>query len=274
MKKLYALILCLSLIGCTLTGLSACNEKIHIYVTYDDADQYGVHDNFVENVGSNFYINWLYGDVYILCSNRENYLIYENVVRGKTTEENTMHYYIKDSNDVYIQYTANDYTYTGEVYKDLYLEIPIRYYSSFHIKSVEGNFFAENLMAIDFELTLEEGDCELEWTQIDHIDISCLKGICYMDVNAKLSSCTAATTSRNLTLMSETTPEQLNLSTTSGKIEVKLPRESDFRLILKTTSGNFDTNFEFNQFKDYYLHGNGKAKLNLTTNSGDISLKY
>ena len=274
MKKLYAMILCLTLLGCTMTGLGACNNKIHVYVTYEDADKYTATSRVVENVGSNFYINWLYGDVYIFCSNRDDFLIYENVVRGKYTQDNTMHYYVKDSNDIYIQYTANNYSYNGEVYKDLYLEIPYRYYSSFHIKSTEGNFFAEKLMAIDFELTLEEGDCEIEWGQIDHIDVACPKGQCYLDINAKLSRCNASTTSRDLTLLSETVPEQVNLSTTSGKIQLQLPFDAEFRLILKTTSGNFDTNYAFTNFKDYYICGSGTAKMNLTTNSGDVSVRY
>lgn len=65
----------------------------------------------------------------------------------------------------------------------------------------------------------------------------------------------------------------LNSNTTSGKIKLAISKDiSGFTADYSTTSGNFTSNFSGVTEKNSFKNGDGKAKMNLQTVSGDINI--
>lgn len=71
----------------------------------------------------------------------------------------------------------------------------------------------------------------------------------------------------------DTTPDRLEVDTASGDVELTLPKDADFRLELDTASGKFRSEIPLAMQDDEYLAGSGKGEFEISTASGDITIK-
>ena len=82
------------------------------------------------------------------------------------------------------------------------------------------------------------------------------------------------TTSGKVTLELLSCPEELDVDTASGDVELTLPEDSGFRLELDQASGDLEKcDFPLSRDKGLYIAGDGRADFSVETASGDLSIR-
>ena len=81
------------------------------------------------------------------------------------------------------------------------------------------------------------------------------------------------TASGKVLLSCGNTPAALDVETASGNVELTLPGDADFRMEVDTASGKFRSEIPLAMQDDEYLAGSGRGEIEISTASGDITLK-
>ena len=82
------------------------------------------------------------------------------------------------------------------------------------------------------------------------------------------------TTSGEVTLELLSCPEELDVDTASGDVELTLPEDSGFRLEFDHASGDLEKcDFPLSRDKGLYIAGDGRADFSVETASGDLSIR-
>lgn len=82
----------------------------------------------------------------------------------------------------------------------------------------------------------------------------------------------AETVSGAVSLFSQSAPKELVIDTTSGNVELYLPKDSSFTLKLNTTSGDFSTDLPSVKNGERYTFGEGSGGYKIATVSGDVNI--
>ena len=86
---------------------------------------------------------------------------------------------------------------------------------------------------------------------------------------------TGSSTSGDYDLVLQSCPAKLDLGTTSGDVEIELPRGTGFTLQYDTVSGELESDFAMKRSGDTsFICGNGGGSIHAETTSGDLSLEY
>ena len=94
-----------------------------------------------------------------------------------------------------------------------------------------------------------------------------------IDIIAKeIDKLKADSTSGKINLDIEKLPQDSTFHSTSGKVLLKVPEESDFTATVSTTSGDFDSDLTLKKNGNTYVCGNGDAKIRIDTTSGDVCI--
>lgn len=124
-------------------------------------------------------------------------------------------------------------------------------------KSTSGNFTLDIFKGESFSIESTSGDTSLKNVYAEYFDIFSTSG----NVELKLSQMIEATS---------------RINTTSGEIELCVPKDSDFEITVDTSSGNFEdriTGRHPNIRDSYYkMYNNGGPAFELISTSGDITL--
>lgn len=132
---------------------------------------------------------------------------------------------------------------------DLELHCPVE---ELHVHTTSGDLSAELRQNRRTEFRSTSGDATLHG-QSGELELHTISG----DLDLQLSACPAAVT----------------VGSTSGDCLLSLPEGSGFTLHYHTVSGDFRTDFPAAWQDDALVSGDGRAKLHLTTTSGDIRLR-
>ena len=114
-----------------------------------------------------------------------------------------------------------------------------------------GNLVLDNCNITELDIDTASGDVEFVGT-LEHLDFDA--------ASAKFCG-------EFLTV-----PRTLDMDSMSGDLELVLPPDSGFELILDTMSGSFDTDFTFGKHDNLYICGDGNCKINVSALSGDVSI--
>ncbi len=79
----------------------------------------------------------------------------------------------------------------------------------------------------------------------------------------------ADTTSGDVDISSDVCPDTADISTTSGAVRLALPEGSGFTLRMDTASGDLSSDFSLRIEGKQYVAGNGQARMEIDTTSGD-----
>ncbi len=95
-----------------------------------------------------------------------------------------------------------------------------------------------------------------------------------MAISARsLDTAELSSASGNIRLACESTPANVEIDTASGSVELTLPKNADFRMEVDTASGKFRSEIPLAMQDDEYLAGSGRGEIEISTASGDITLK-
>ncbi len=82
----------------------------------------------------------------------------------------------------------------------------------------------------------------------------------------------AETVSGTVSLFSQSAPKELDIDTTSGDVELNLPKDSSLTLKFSTTSGNLSTDLPGIKNGESYTFGEGGGMYKIATVSGDVNI--
>ena len=67
-------------------------------------------------------------------------------------------------------------------------------------------------------------------------------------------------------------PSKCKANSVSGKVTLKFPEDAGFTLKVDTVSGTFDYDFALKKSGNYYVCGDGDAKIDINTASGNVKV--
>lgn len=105
------------------------------------------------------------------------------------------------------------------------------------------------------QLTLRStsGDSELRMQQGDAVTVNCTSG--------------------SSALHLDTLPASVKISKTSGDVALYVPEDADFKAVVDTTSGKFNSDLALKKDGKTYVAGSGSSLIDIDVTSGDVSIK-
>lgn len=82
----------------------------------------------------------------------------------------------------------------------------------------------------------------------------------------------AGTVSGSVSLSAQSAPEWLDIDTTSGNIDLSLPKDASFTLDYDSTSGELSSDLPCRTDAGKYIYGDGKGEYVMDTVSGDVRI--
>jgi lia operon protein LiaG len=178
---------------------------------------------------------------------------------------------------------------------ELKVYIPKTYVSNLTLQSTSGNINIKDLNLKDFKCQLTSGKLKMDNLNLDNMIYNGTSGeisgnnistkattFKLISGNVKLDKfkgdLKGSSTSGKVYVSYDSFSNNINLSSISGEIAVRLPEESEFYLNAKATSGNVSCNFPIvleGKQKNNVLIGtvkNDKNKINISLISGSISI--
>jgi len=186
--------------------------------------------------------------------------------------------------------------------KQLEVLIPSRNFDHFHVSTVSGRIVAGHIQSTDFSASTISGRIELDRITAEHLSATTTSGrIELRDITAQtidaattsgrinvlgtetqslrthtisgrhellgsFGEVDARSTSGRLVIVSQITPERVVAQTTSGRIELTVPREGTVGVQYSTRSGRFTSELPIT------TQSGADAQFNLSTGSGRISI--
>lgn len=121
--------------------------------------------------------------------------------------------------------------------------------SDFHIFPF-SRFHSSNLMIEippmyfeTFQLSLTSGSCDGQNVAAEHLYVSITSGRVTLD--GRFQNITSELTSGNVSIETNTLPDNLSVEMTSGDMALTIPDNDGFQLKLDKTSGKFQSDFDF-----------------------------
>ncbi|WDV47009.1 DUF4097 family beta strand repeat-containing protein [Clostridiaceae bacterium M8S5] len=154
------------------------------------------------------------------------------------------------------------------------IEVPKSVYKNIKVNSTSGDIKINDISTNDFSIKAVSGDIEVKDCKVDDISCKNTSGDIIIDkISAKV---TASTVSGDVELNMIKMNGDIKANSISGDIEVSVPEKSDMDLYMKTTSGTLEADVSGKNSSKNTISatiGNGTNKVNLTTISGDVSIK-
>ena len=95
-----------------------------------------------------------------------------------------------------------------------------------------------------------------------------------VEFSGSFDSAEVGTTSGDVQLRTDSCPEELEIETVSGSVQLTLPESSEFRLETDTVSGELTCDFPMIYTGNgEYVASSGKNEFSIETTSGDIALR-
>ncbi|MBR3045667.1 MAG: DUF4097 family beta strand repeat protein [Oscillospiraceae bacterium] len=107
---------------------------------------------------------------------------------------------------------------------------------------------------------------------VKNLSVKSTSGV--QDISTQQSdSVSAASTSGDETLHLKTVPASVDVSATSGKVSLFVPKNADFKATVDMTSGSFDSDISLKKDGKQYTAGSGKNQMKIDTTSGNVAIK-
>lgn len=122
------------------------------------------------------------------------------------------------------------------------------------------------------ELDTASGKMEAVLGTVAELDAETSSGNVHISADS-VTKADVDTSSGKVTMELGGAPDELEIETASGDVNLTLPKDADFTAEIDTASGKFDCGFAVVMQGDTYICGDGSGKLNIDTASGDITIK-
>lgn len=259
--------------------------------SYPNSSKYKVGNFTLEEEINQLEINWMAGSVTVEVTE-------ENQVYAKETEvsdDDQKMRYLVENGKLTIQYQKAKFFSFGSwsKSKDLTVYIPRNMaknmnqidietvsadidISGFESKgmdfeTVSGKIDIKDLITKTLDIEGVSGDIEGNGIQTDVLNVDVVSGSAYIEGVFEKADLEAV--SGDLKLGCDSFVENVNAETVSGDITLYIPEENGFSAELDSVSGDLNTEFSVNGKGDTKIYGNGNAKFDFETVSGDVWIR-
>ncbi|MBO9129993.1 DUF4097 family beta strand repeat-containing protein [Bacillus sp. 165] len=184
---------------------------------------------------------------------------------------------------------------------DLTIHIPINYHNNVDIDlssgklELYGTSKQKPLILKELEIDMSSGNADLQYLQVNHLETDMSSGNLQLrDITAKLSEfdlssgnvtllhyiggLNADLSSGKFTAQIDKLNGPVNIEASSGNVALHLPKDADFTLDAKASSGNIRYDFPLHNVTTNKhdnirgTYGTGKHKMNIRISSGNVHL--
>ena len=124
--------------------------------------------------------------------------------------------------------------------------------------------------SVDVDTASGRIDAELE--HVDAAELESASGGMQISA-ASLDSLSLRSTSGEVDCALASVPSMCSIHAVSGEVALSLPADADFTAEVRTTSGDFESDFALRRDGGSYVCGNGDAHVRIETTSGDVSIR-
>lgn len=271
--------------GLLLTGLSLKSyldrkETITTWPPSHDADIAGSGTRGdISTVSSdirNIEIKWVIGTITVQAGDVEQTTYQETAVsdsRYRMVSE-------VSAGELEIEYCSEDISLSFfginddaiEITKDLTITVPRgTSLDSLEIEAASAEVILRDLNVRKISLDTASGRCTLENCDIGELDIDTASGDISFTGSLDILDYDAA--SAKFIGILDVTPRKIDIDTLSGDVDLTLPSDAGFTVLMDAVSGHLTADFEMTISGVRYICGDGKCSIEFDGMSGDITLR-
>lgn len=215
-------------------------------------------------------IDWAAGSVTIAPSNVGRITISETPVdRPEEALAYTLHgdtlrirYYEKKTNPSFNHRHSKDLTIL--VPRDFVL-------NALSVDTASADLSVTDMRIGEADVDGASGRCRFENCQLGSLSVDTVSGDVFVSGTATELDldCVSSAIQAQLTNV----PNEISSDTTSGSLELTLPKDAGFTLELETISGNFRSDFDTTKNGSIYRCGDGRCEIEVDSVSGDVTIR-
>ena len=292
-------VLCLLFSGCS-----------SLNFLYKDAEKYSYGNTELAEKVENLDLSWVSGSVKILYHDRNTVKLCETS-SSSLSEDPSVHWFL-DGTTLHIRFLKSGTYRSLRLAKDLTLTLPKDFAAkNVEISLASADFETETLRSEKIEISSASGDVSLTSAATGKIEISSTSGKINLiqkencpkiklntasgsiradvlqagDLSANTASgkveirgtsfgdLSVDSASGDVQISVIETLSECSIDTASGEVTLFLPEKMGFTAEIETGSGGFESDLALRQKGETYIAGDGKAKIEIDTASGDIFVK-
>lgn len=160
----------------------------------------------------------------------------------------------------------------GELSKDLTIKVPQNWEcQDLEIDVASAKVDVQNLTVWELEFNGASGECKFTDCTVDSLDVNTASGDVYFTGRLRDFDCEAA--SANIYADLSVVPEEMDLETMSGLMDITLPEDAGFTVSMESMKASFSSEFETTTQGNRYICGNGQCKISVESMSGEVILR-
>lgn len=291
---------------CALTGCSGIRSN-----TYANSERYSAGDAEFSDRIENIEVDWPSGSVRVVSHPENTFLLSETAEEGMP-EELRVHWWLEGST-LHVKFAASGARQSlfNSWRKDLTLTVPESLpLANVEIRAASAEIEADGLTADALDVSTASGsidvDCEADAIRLNsasgsvrlnqrveaaEVSIETASGRIDAELGrvdaaqfesasgrirltaASVDALSAKTASGDISCALDAVPSACKLRSTSGEVALGLPEDAGFTASIRTTSGDFESDFPLKKDGRGYTCGNGGAEIEISTTSGDVSIR-
>lgn len=258
----------------SLFSFSSCSGfGINRVMIYENADRYtAVSSGEVEANISKIEIEWICGDVSVKVGTEESISFTEQGYNpdNDSDVESFMMHYLLDGNTLRIKYCRSGASAVNPPEKSLVVAIPEGVaLAEISISSVSADVDMRGIRVSDLEIETVSGDVGITELAATEAEFESVSGNVIISGNVTRLELNTVSGNANLDV---SCPDRLSAESVSGNIALRLPPASGFVMEYGTVSGNLNCGFSAEKSGDEYTVGDGSARFEVETVSGDVTV--
>jgi len=160
----------------------------------------------------------------------------------------------------------------GEFSKDLTITVPQDWEcQDLEIDVASATVDVQNLTVWDLEFNGASGECNFTDCTVDSLDVNTASGDVYFTGRLRDFDCEAA--SANIYADLSIVPEEMDLETMSGRMDITLPEDAGFTVSMESMKASFSSEFDTTTQRNRYVCGDGQCKISVESMSGEVILR-
>lgn len=247
---------------------SKSDGKISTWPGEDGAEE--LHNSIDEVV-----VDWVSGSVRIESFDEAYVRFFERADGHKLAEDKALRYTL-DGSTLHIEYRESDsiigFSF-GDSFaaKDLVIYVP-ESVRNIRIDSVSADVDISSLvLSRGLSVGTTSGEVSVTNTEASSIHFESTSGDVYFE--GRCSDFEADSTSGIVEAVFASLPSELEVDTVSGDAQLSFPADTNFELEFETVSGRLESDFRFSVHDGDYVAGRGGAEVNVSTVSGNCTIK-
>lgn len=277
--------------------LSGCRISVHLStglssVYYDNVEKYVVGGSDITDTVERVEIQWLSGSVNV-AAHKEDIVRFSEEANRTLTNDNSVHYWL-DGTTLRIQFCDSGEWDLNGLKKDLTVLLPEELIlKGLKINGVSAEMEVGSIQAEELNLNTVSGDLEVTGCTItESADFDTTSGAVTAEVFGAMRELRASTvsgkvsvtaqsvetvdmdsTSGDLLLSAEETPDRIDADTVSGTVTLILPEDAGMTLRFDTVSGKLSSELPGETEGKDSVFGDGACECSVDTTSGDLKIQ-